>query len=61
MPRVLPSRLVTLRSERNLGGYERAGVASDADAAEMRKLAIAVRDHVRAWLEASHPELIAEG
>jgi hypothetical protein len=53
--------LDAFRKKRNLGGYERAGVASDADAAEMRKLAIAVRDHVVAWLEASHPELIAEG
>jgi hypothetical protein len=49
------------RKKRNLGGYERAGVASDADAAEMRKLAITLRDHVMAWLEASHPELLAEG
>lgn len=53
--------LDAFRKKRNLGEYERAGIASDADAAEMRKLAVAVRDHVIAWLEASHPELLVEG
>jgi hypothetical protein len=45
------------RKKRNLGGYERAGVASDADAAEMRKLAEALRDEVVAWLGRKHPDL----
>jgi len=53
--------LDAFRKKRNLSGYERAGVASDADATEMRTLAALIRDHVMAWLEKNHPELLSGG
>jgi hypothetical protein len=57
-------RLVTtldaFRKKRNLGEYERAGVASDADAAEMRKLAERLRDDVVEWLQKNHPDLLVK-
>src|SRR5712692_5141289 len=37
------------RKKRNITGYERVGIVSDADAAEMRKLAVTIRDEVIAW------------
>ncbi len=46
------------RKKRNITGYERAGVVSESDAAEMRKLALAVRDDVTAWIRTNHPELL---
>lgn len=52
--------LDVFRKKRNLGGYERVGTASDADAAEMRRLAVKVRDDVVAWLEKTRPELLDE-
>lgn len=57
----LVTALDVFRKKRNLGGYERVGVASDADAVEMRKLAIVVRNHVIAWLEKNHPQLRTGG
>ncbi len=48
----------TFRKKRNIIGYERAGAVSDSEALEMRKLAIAVRDAVIAWMRKNHPELI---
>ncbi len=57
-------RLVTtldaFRKKRNLGEYERAGIASDADAAEMRKLAERLRDDVVEWLQENHPDLLVK-
>jgi hypothetical protein len=57
-------RLVTtldaFRKKRNVGEYERAGVASNADAAEMRKLAERVRDDVVEWLRKNHSHLLVE-
>jgi hypothetical protein len=46
------------RKKRNIGGYERAGVASDQEAKEMFLLAKKIRDEVSAWLLKTHPELI---
>jgi hypothetical protein len=46
------------RKKRNITGYERVGVVSDADAVEMRQLAITIRDEVRAWMRANHPDLL---
>jgi hypothetical protein len=47
------------RKKRNIAGYERSGLVSDADAEAMRALAVRVRDDVIAWLEKDHPELLA--
>jgi len=46
------------RKKRNIGGYERAGVASDQEAKEMFFLAKKIRDEVAAWLHKTHPELM---
>ena len=46
------------RKKRNITGYERIGLVSDADAEAMRALAVRLRDDVIAWLEKDHPELL---
>ena len=46
------------RKKRNITGYERAGIVSDADAAEMRKLAITIRNDAVAWMRKTYPELV---
>lgn len=46
------------RKKRNITGYERIGLVSDADAAAMRKFAITLRDESTAWLEEHHSELL---
>jgi len=46
------------RKKRNITGYERVGIVSDSDAAEMRRLAITVRDEVLAWVRKNHPDLL---
>jgi hypothetical protein len=46
------------RRKRNISGYERAGLVSDADAAEMHTIATRLRDDVVAWLRTSHPSLL---
>ncbi|MHB1293912.1 MAG: hypothetical protein ACYC4R_02845 [Anaerolineae bacterium] len=48
------------RRKRNLGAYERAGLASDQEAQEMIALAIDLRARVMRWLESTHPELLAQ-
>ncbi len=48
----------TFRKKRNITGYERIGLVSDADAAAMRALALRLREEVVAWLERRHPELL---
>ena len=40
----------TFRKKRNVAGYERVGLVSDADADSMRALAVQLRDRVTAWL-----------
>lgn len=46
------------RKKRNVTGYERVGLVSDADAGAMRALAVGLRDDVVAWLEKNHPDLL---
>ena len=57
-----PSGLIAqfdqFRKKRNIGGYERAGIASDQEAKEMLSLAKNIRSDVEAWLNQTHPELI---
>ena len=48
------------RKKRNIGGYERAGIASDQEAKEMFHLAKKIRDDVAEWLRTTHPELMEE-
>jgi hypothetical protein len=47
------------RKKRNITGYERIGLVSDADAAAMRTLAVRLRDEVVAWLAKHHRGLVA--
>jgi hypothetical protein len=46
------------RKKRNITGYERIGLVSDADAEAMRALAIRLRDEVVAWLTRHHGQLL---
>ena len=46
------------RKKRNVTGYERIGLVSDADADAMRALAVRLRDDVVAWLEKNHSDLL---
>lgn len=46
------------RKKRNITGYERVGIVSDSDAAEMRRLASHLRDDVVAWLRKHHANLM---
>lgn len=57
-PATLIAQFDQFRKKRNLGGYERAGVASDQEAKEMFFLAKKIRDEVAAWLLKTHPELM---
>lgn len=58
----LPAALVTqfdfFRKKRNIGGYERAGMASDHEADEMLALAKDIRQKVEEWLIMNYPELL---
>jgi hypothetical protein len=46
------------RKKRNITGYERIGLVSDADAESMRALAVRLRDDVRSWLKDHHKDLL---
>jgi hypothetical protein len=48
------------RKKRNIAGYERVGLVSDADAETMRALAMRLRDDVIAWLKRHHSTLTIE-
>ena len=48
------------RKKRNIGGYERAGSASDLEASEMLSLAEFIRKEVGLWLAANHSDLAPE-
>jgi hypothetical protein len=48
------------RKKRNISGYERVGLISDADATAMRQLAVRLRDEVTAWLREKHEHLLQE-
>jgi hypothetical protein len=49
------------RKKRNITGYERIGLVSDADADAMRTLAVRLRDNVAAWLAKNHGSLLPKG
>jgi hypothetical protein len=49
------------RKKRNITGYERIGLVSDADADAMRALAVQLRDGVVAWLTKHHARLLRKG
>ena len=49
------------RKKRNITGYERIGLVSDADADAMRALAARLRDDVVAWLAKHHGRLVPKG
>ena len=55
------AQLEKFRKKRNIGGYERAGIASDLEAAEMLSLAELLRKEFIQWLSENHPELAPEG
>ena len=44
----------SFRKKRNISGYERIGMVSDADADEMHAIASGLRDDVVAWLRTHH-------
>ncbi|MCK5685480.1 hypothetical protein KAJ27_15215 [bacterium] len=44
------------RKKRNIGGYERAGMISDQEAAEMHHLAIEINELVMNWIDKNYPE-----
>jgi hypothetical protein len=46
------------RKKRNVTGYERIGLVSDADAEAMRVLAVRLRDDVLEWLRKHHAALL---
>lgn len=48
------------RKKRNITGYERVGLVSDADAEAMRALAVTLRDDVVAWLKQHHAAFLSE-
>jgi hypothetical protein len=54
----LVATLDAFRKKRNVTGYERIGLVSDADADAMRELAIRLRDDVIAWVKAHYRELL---
>jgi hypothetical protein len=57
-PASLIAHFDQFRKKRNIGGYERAGIASDQEAKEMFLLAKEIRDEVAVWLRKTHPELM---
>ena len=52
------STFEAFRKKRNVAGYERIGLVSDADAGAMRALAVRLRAEVLAWLRKHHPDLL---
>ena len=46
------------RKKRNIGGYERAGLVSDAEADEMVALAKRLRKEVETWIRTNFPQLL---
>ncbi len=59
-PATMIANLDQFRKKRNIGDYERAGIASDQEAKEMFLLAQKIRDEVAAWLLKTHPELLGK-
>ena len=54
----LVERFDLFRRKRNIGAYERAGMASNQEAEAMHSLALQVRSMVVAWLQREHPDLL---
>lgn len=52
------AQLSAFRKKRKIADYERAGVASDQEAAEMASLAQQLRQDVEAWFLREHPRLV---
>jgi hypothetical protein len=50
--------LDAFRKKRNIAGYERVGLVSDADAAAMGALAVRLRDDLVTWLAERHPKML---
>jgi hypothetical protein len=51
--------LDTVRRKRNASSYDRAGLTSATEAAEVHDLAVALRARVLVWLRQEHPELVS--
>lgn len=56
----LVARLDAFRKKRNVSDYERVGLTSSKEAAELREVAKDLRDRVRSWIEKSRPELLEQ-
>jgi len=52
------AQLDAFRKKRNVGDYERAGLVSEKEAAEMVTLAQQLRKQVEAWLRKKHAHLL---
>ena len=48
------------RKKRNISGYERIGLVSDADAEAMRALAVTLRGDVTSWLNRYHADMLKQ-
>ena len=53
-------QLNKFREKRNISDYERAGMVTEQEAAEMIALAKQLRADVKRWLDAHYPQLIRE-
>lgn len=53
--------LDSFRKKRNISDYERAGMVSDKEAAEMIAFAGELRNQLHNWLEKEHPEFLETG
>src|SRR3954468_7247240 len=51
--------LQAFRAKRGGAIYEQTGIATQTEIDELRELGADLRDRVRAWLTAEHPELLA--
>lgn len=56
--RKLIAKFDQFRKKRNIGGYERAGLVSDAEADEMVALAKRLRKEVEKWIRTNFPQLL---
>ena len=54
----LIAQLDTFRKKRNIGGYEQAGLVSEAEAEEMVALAQSVRKEVEKWIRTRYPRFL---
>ncbi len=53
-------QLNKFREKRNISDYERAGMVTEQEAAEMIALAKQLRADVKRWLDAHYPQLVRE-